>query len=169
MSSGSRLHINNISGFPLYLEIREKLENAFHFFQLGKRQGIWEKCLKSGKSQFDEPKSSICLFFHAYKPCSLDKVTCLLFLLVIVYWAFCMTITSYTHIIIRAKHVKMNSLQVAKYAMCCQTEPNGGHLGFMQMRIKICSVKVCSYIIIIIIINHFYSAMYLSDNHRRFT
>ena len=39
------------TGFPLYLEIRENLENEFHFFQSGKSQGILEKCLKSGKNQ----------------------------------------------------------------------------------------------------------------------
>ena len=30
-----------MSGFQLYLEIGEHLENEFHFFQLGKSPGIW--------------------------------------------------------------------------------------------------------------------------------
>ena len=36
LSSSSRLHINNVSGFPLHLEIRENLEKVFTFSSLEK-------------------------------------------------------------------------------------------------------------------------------------
>jgi hypothetical protein len=41
----------SLTGFPLYLEIRENLENDFHFFQSGKNQGIRKIWLISGKNQ----------------------------------------------------------------------------------------------------------------------
>ena len=45
-------------GFPANLEIREHLEKAFYFFQLGRNQEFEEKkCFESGKiREFDLPK-----------------------------------------------------------------------------------------------------------------
>ena len=54
VSSSSRLHIDNISGFPHYIKIMENLEMISTFFQSGKRHisgNLRKICLKPGHSK----------------------------------------------------------------------------------------------------------------------